>query len=105
MVVIGVLTALLTPNLLSAKARSIEVSSNAYARRCLNNLANYIIENPGVTLIGLGCDSPLIKPDVKPEYIRDSSVEKDAEGNLYLNYTYRNNGQDYTSSIPINLIQ
>ena len=103
--ILGVLIAVGVPGLVGARSKAIETSANAYARRCLNALASYTISNPGTSLVGMTCTDAVIHPDSKPDYIVSSEVTQNSQGEINLNYTYRKNGQDISSSIPVNLLQ
>lgn len=103
--ILGIFIAVAVPGLVGARSKAIETSANAYARRCLNSLASYTINNPDINLIGMTCTDNAIHPDPKPDYIVSSEVIQTSQGELRLNYTYKKNGQDVNSSIPVNLLK
>ncbi len=98
--IIGILAAVLIPNLLGARGKAVETGAGAYARQCATAVTKYSLDNPGATIASLGCSSTSIGTGALPSYVKTAAVSSTSNS---IDYTYTLNGTDKNASIALNL--
>ncbi len=98
--IIGILAAVLIPNLLGARGKAIATGAQSYARNCATAVTSYSLSAPGASIASLACDSTEIGAGSKPDYVTTAAVTSTSNG---VTYTYKINNADTTKVIPLNL--
>ena len=99
--IIGILAAVLIPNLLGARGKAVATGAQAYARNCATAATSYALDNPGTSVAGLVCDDPAtLNSGTKPAYITKAQVSGTSDAIVY-NYTI--NGTPLAADASINL--
>ncbi|WP_084474220.1 prepilin-type N-terminal cleavage/methylation domain-containing protein [Deinococcus pimensis] len=65
--IIGILAAVLIPNLLGARGKAVKVSAGAYARNCATAATRYSLDNPGADMKDRDCVT--LGAGTRPSYI------------------------------------
>ena len=105
--IIGILAAVLIPNLLGARGRAVETGAQSYARNCATAVVAYALDNPGESIAGLACsDEATIDAGDGPDYLTSAAVNSTSNA---VEYTYTLNGavvstdeDNNTLAIPLN---
>jgi type IV pilus assembly protein PilA len=101
--IIGILAAVLIPNLLGARGKAVKTGAQAYARNCATAVTSYALDNPGTDVKGLICsDTATIKAGTFPAYLTKAEVNAASDAVIY-NYTINGTALATDESIPLNL--
>jgi type IV pilus assembly protein PilA len=95
--IIGILAAVLIPNLLNARSRAVVTGAGAYARNCATVAVAFGLDNPGTDLADLECEADL-SAGALPSYMSAAAVTPTTDG---ITYTYTINGTATTLVIPV----
>lgn len=98
--IIGILAAVLIPNLLGARGKAVSTGAGAYARNCATAVTRYSLDNPGVSINTLSCFAASVGTGTLPAYM--TAAATNATGTA-IDYTYTLNGTATNASIPLNL--
>ena len=101
--IIGILAAVLLPNLLGARGKAVKTGAEAYVRNCATAVTAYALDNPGTDVKGLKCDDPnTIKAGAFPDYLKKAEVNATSDAIVY-NYTINGTPLANDASVPLNL--
>lgn len=80
--IIGILAAVIVPNLLGARDRAHDAATEVYLRNCMNTIYTVRSQNPGFPVDGLKCTDLEDGPKEPPSIIAGTAVisENDADG-------------------------
>lgn len=82
--IIGILAAVLIPNLLGARGKAVATGAQAYARNCATAVTSYALDNPGADVKNLVCsDTATIKAGVFPAYLKKAQVNATSDAIIY----------------------
>ncbi|MVN89185.1 prepilin-type N-terminal cleavage/methylation domain-containing protein [Deinococcus sp. HMF7620] len=95
--IIGILAAVLIPNLLGARGKAVETGAKAYARSVSTAAAANIIETPTLVYSAATCASVSNAPTA-PAYVTACTVTSTDAGNPTVAYTYKRGATDVTGS-------
>lgn len=88
--IIGILAAVLIPNLLGARGKAVKTGAQAYARNCATAVTSYALDNPGVDVKGLKCnDTATINAGAFPDYMTKAEINATSDAVIY---NYKING-------------
>ena len=101
--IIGILAAVLIPNLLGARGKAIKTGAEAYVRNCATAVTAYSLDNPSADVKGLKCnDTATIKAGTMPGYLKKAEVNATSDAIVY-NYTINGTPLAADASMPLNL--
>ncbi len=85
--IIGILAAVLIPNLLGARGKAVKTGAQAYARSVSTAAAANIVETPSLVYSSTACTSVSNAP-AKPDYVTTCTVSSTNDGNPTVSYVY-----------------
>jgi len=96
--IIGILAAVLVPNLLRVRALAIDRAAMSYAANIYKVASAYIAENPSATTVNSACDATGYSPSNDPRYrvnppnipgISNCSISVSSDGNVLVSFNYQ----------------
>ncbi|GAA5513214.1 hypothetical protein Dcar01_01940 [Deinococcus carri] len=99
--IIGILAAVLIPNLLGARGKAVQTGAQAYARNCATAATKYSLENPNVSIASKACEGTDLNAGALPAYVKSAAVNATSNA---ITYIYTLNGTDSAAqTVPLNL--
>ncbi|WP_045234217.1 type II secretion system protein [Deinococcus pimensis] len=96
--IVGILAAVLIPNLLGARGKAVVTGAAAYARNCATSATRFSLENPSADIRNLDCVT--LGAGTRPSYVTVAQVNATSNG---ITYTYDMNGAPKTEQISLEL--
>jgi type IV pilus assembly protein PilA len=90
--IIGILAAVLIPNLLGARGKAVKTGAQAYARNCATAATSFALDNPGTSTNALKCSETgagKLNAGALPAYMSKAEVNADSTA---ITYVYTING-------------
>ena len=97
--IIGILAAVLIPNLLGARSKAVKTGAQAYARNVSTAAASNLVDTPSLVYSGTACSSVSNAPSA-PGYITACTVTAAADGNPSVAYTYQVGSGTVSATYP-----